>query len=71
MRKPCKECPWENNHKHSKAWMTYAEKMTQVGKIDDQLHNCHLITSDTWGEKEPITVGTVCMGAIKSKNAKL
>lgn len=48
-RKPCKECPWENKHKFSEDWKRYAKIMTNAGKIDDNVHACHMITSDSWG----------------------
>lgn len=67
-RKPCKECPWENKHKFSEDWKRYAKIMTNAGKIDDNVHACHMITSDSWGFNEPITYKNVCVGSCKNKN---
>ena len=32
-RKPCKECPWTNENKHSVDFRKYSEKMESIGKI--------------------------------------
>ena len=67
-RQTCKECPWENRHKHSEDWKRYAKKMTEVGKIKDSVHKCHMISSDTWGYDSPIDSNNACIGALKQKS---
>ena len=66
-RKACKECPWKNKYKHSRSWKEYAKKMTQVGKIENNIHACHMITHDTWGEKSPINKENVCIGSCENE----
>lgn len=62
-RKPCKECPWTKNNPHSKAWPGYVNSMEKTGQIENKKHACHMITSDTWGYKNPINEENLCVGA--------
>jgi hypothetical protein len=64
-RKPCKECPWTKENRHSKDWPEYVKKMESIGKLKNKKHACHMITQDTWGYKESITENNVCIGSIK------
>ncbi len=62
-RKPCKECPWITNYKHSESWKGYVEKMTKGGQIKNGIHKCHMITSDAWGLHSPVDESNMCIGS--------
>lgn len=61
-RKPCKECPWKSDTKHSKAWPSYVEKLESIGRIKDKKHACHMISTDVWGYETTINENNVCVG---------
>lgn len=65
-KKPCKECPWNNENQHSLKFRTYVEKMRSLGKIDN--HKCHMISSDVWGYQSEINNKNVCVGSLNFKN---
>lgn len=67
-RKACKECPWTKNNNHSKSWTGYVKSMTNLGKIENDTHACHMITSDVWGYKNEIGKDNVCIGSLKNDN---
>lgn len=64
-RKQCKECPWNKKNPHSKKWALYVKKMESIGKIKDNSHTCHMISSDVWGYKEEINEKNICIGSYK------
>lgn len=66
-RNSCKECPWKNKDNHSKSWIEYANKMTEIGQIESSMHSCHMITKDVWGFNSEISSNNVCIGSIESK----
>jgi hypothetical protein len=39
--------------------------MNSLGKIQNNNHACHMITSDVWGFKSEINQKNVCIGACK------
>lgn len=67
-RKPCKECPWTNQNRHSLKFRNYVEKMNSIGKIKNYQHACHMITSDVWGLKTKINKNNICKGTCKKIN---
>jgi hypothetical protein len=61
-KKPCKECPWVNNNRHSLNFRRYVSKMKTIGV---EKHACHMTTSDIWGYNTPISSRNICRGLTK------
>ena len=59
-RTACKECPWKNKNEHSQKFRQWSEKMKTVSDIPH--HKCHMISTDVWGQKSPITDKNICVG---------
>ena len=67
-KRPCKECPWVNNNRHSLNFRSYTDKMKSIGV---EKHACHMITSDVWGYKNKIDSRNYCKGQnLINKNGK-
>jgi hypothetical protein len=60
-RKPCKECPWENNNQHSLKFRKYADRMKSIGKVEN--HKCHMISSDVWNKDSKVSEKNICIGS--------
>jgi len=71
MRKPCKECPWERGLGQDKRFIAQVGLMEERGRADGSLHACHMVTKDIWSTNEPLTVGSVCMGALNASKKSL
>ncbi len=67
-KKPCKECPWNNENQHSLKFRTYVEKMRSIGKIEN--HSCHMVNKDVWGYNTEINSKNVCAGSLNFNNKK-
>ncbi len=67
-KKPCKECPWDNENQHSLKFRTYVEKMRKIGKVVN--HKCHMISSDVWGYQSEIDSKNVCAGSLNFNTKK-
>ena len=71
MRNACKECPWHRGLQQDKRFVAQVGRMEERGKTEDGLHACHMLTKDIWSLHEPLTVGSVCIGALNASKKSL
>ena len=62
MRKSCKECPWHG--KKLDSWQDYVNESVKDGRLKSIVHNCHMITNETWTN---IIDNTICIGSCSPK----